>query len=70
MLYNIIGRGGCESRDVYSVFPFFFFFYCFVLLATGMEGGEEGEGRGVTVTVFCLFGYWCYCATEPPSSLP
>ena len=46
------GRGGCESRDVYFVFPFFFFFYCFVLLAAGMEGGEEGERRGVTVTVF------------------
>ena len=46
------GRGGCESRDVYSVFPFFFFFYCFVLLAAEMEGGEEGERRGVTVTVF------------------
>ena len=23
-----------------------------MLLAAGMEGGEEGEGRGVTVTVF------------------
>ena len=33
-----------------------------------MEGGEEGEGRGVTVTVVsCLFGYWCCCAAEPPS---
>ena len=25
-----------------------------MLLAAGMEGGEEGEGRGVTVSVFCL----------------
>ncbi len=49
------------------VFPFFFFFYCFVLLAAGMEGGEEGERRGVTVTVFCLIGYWCCCAAGPPS---
>jgi len=38
-----------ESRDD---------FFCFVLLAAGMEGGEEGERRGVTVTVFCLIGYW------------
>jgi len=42
------------------IFPLFFtVFFCFVLLAAGMKGGEEGERRGVTVTVFCLIGYWC-----------
>ena len=60
-------RGGCESRDVYFVFPFFFFFYCLVLLAAGMEGGKEGERRSVTVTVFCLIDYWCCCAAGPLS---
>ena len=42
------------------IFPLFFtVFFCFVLLAAGMKGGEEGERRGVTVTVFRLIGYWC-----------
>ena len=37
---------------MYIYISILFFFYCFVLLATGMEGGEEEERRGVTVTVF------------------
>ena len=46
------GRGGCESLDVYLYFHYFSFSSVFVLLAEETEGGEEGERRGVTVTVF------------------